>query len=238
MQLLAGAKIIEVGDTPKDRALFNGAQKRKWPIPQKDTVNPQNHETVDARHLPSESTLGAVDSLHNANAILNLFRPPPWPLYALRLIMPQCSPFVVAMVGTSFVVAFMSPVSPVFHTEVTVSTNIKTSWTTTTTNKLIQCRLLLSFVSQTFSCENKIGWRQISRPRVDPYSKQKWTEIGTPVVLFTHCFPTLSFVPISLCRKTLSGKQAAKSVDWTNYLNAFIDYSTNFQKKHLLLAPF
>merc|ERR1719433_2265269 len=26
MQLLAGAKIIEVGDTPKDRALFNGAQ--------------------------------------------------------------------------------------------------------------------------------------------------------------------------------------------------------------------
>jgi protein transport protein SEC61 subunit alpha len=29
MQLLAGAKIIEVGDTPKDRALFNGAQKRK-----------------------------------------------------------------------------------------------------------------------------------------------------------------------------------------------------------------
>ena len=31
MQLLAGAKIIEVGDTPKDRALFNGAQKREWP---------------------------------------------------------------------------------------------------------------------------------------------------------------------------------------------------------------
>lgn len=30
MQLLAGAKIIEVGDTPKDRALFNGAQKCKW----------------------------------------------------------------------------------------------------------------------------------------------------------------------------------------------------------------
>lgn len=29
MQLLHGAKIIEVGDTPKDRALFNGAQKRK-----------------------------------------------------------------------------------------------------------------------------------------------------------------------------------------------------------------
>ncbi len=28
MQLLAGAKIIEVGDTPKERALFNGAQKR------------------------------------------------------------------------------------------------------------------------------------------------------------------------------------------------------------------
>ena len=28
MQLLAGAKIIEVGDSPKDRALFNGAQKR------------------------------------------------------------------------------------------------------------------------------------------------------------------------------------------------------------------
>jgi protein transport protein SEC61 subunit alpha len=27
MQLLAGAKIIEVGDSPKDRALFNGAQK-------------------------------------------------------------------------------------------------------------------------------------------------------------------------------------------------------------------
>lgn len=30
MQLLAGAKIIEVGDTPKDRALFNGAQKREY----------------------------------------------------------------------------------------------------------------------------------------------------------------------------------------------------------------
>ena len=29
MQLLAGAKLIEVGDTPKDRALFNGAQKCK-----------------------------------------------------------------------------------------------------------------------------------------------------------------------------------------------------------------
>lgn len=29
MQLLAGAKILEVGDTPKDRALFNGAQKCK-----------------------------------------------------------------------------------------------------------------------------------------------------------------------------------------------------------------
>jgi hypothetical protein len=27
MQLLAGAKLIVVGDTPKDRALFNGAQK-------------------------------------------------------------------------------------------------------------------------------------------------------------------------------------------------------------------
>ena len=27
LQLLAGAKILEVGDTPKDRALFNGAQK-------------------------------------------------------------------------------------------------------------------------------------------------------------------------------------------------------------------
>ena len=27
MQLLAGAKLIEGGDTPKDRALFNGAQK-------------------------------------------------------------------------------------------------------------------------------------------------------------------------------------------------------------------
>lgn len=32
MQLLAGAKIIEVGDTPKDRALFNGAQKCKRAI--------------------------------------------------------------------------------------------------------------------------------------------------------------------------------------------------------------
>lgn len=32
MQLLAGAKIIEVGDTPKDRALFNGAQKCKCAI--------------------------------------------------------------------------------------------------------------------------------------------------------------------------------------------------------------
>lgn len=29
MQLLAGAKILDVGDTPKDRALFNGAQKCK-----------------------------------------------------------------------------------------------------------------------------------------------------------------------------------------------------------------
>lgn len=29
MQLLAGAKLLDVGDTPKDRALFNGAQKRK-----------------------------------------------------------------------------------------------------------------------------------------------------------------------------------------------------------------
>ena len=27
MQLLAGAKIIEVGDTPKERALFSGAEK-------------------------------------------------------------------------------------------------------------------------------------------------------------------------------------------------------------------
>lgn len=32
MQLLAGAKIIEVGDTPKDRALFNGAQKCKFNV--------------------------------------------------------------------------------------------------------------------------------------------------------------------------------------------------------------
>lgn len=32
MQLLAGAKIIEVGDTPKDRALFNGAQKCMYDI--------------------------------------------------------------------------------------------------------------------------------------------------------------------------------------------------------------
>ena len=30
MQLLAGAKIIEVGDTPRDRALFNGAQKCQY----------------------------------------------------------------------------------------------------------------------------------------------------------------------------------------------------------------
>ncbi|KAM9071668.1 protein transport protein Sec61 subunit alpha-like [Megaptera novaeangliae] len=29
LQLLAGAKIIEVGDTPKVRALFNGAQKHE-----------------------------------------------------------------------------------------------------------------------------------------------------------------------------------------------------------------
>jgi protein transport protein SEC61 subunit alpha len=27
MKLLASARIIEVGDSPKDRALFNGAQK-------------------------------------------------------------------------------------------------------------------------------------------------------------------------------------------------------------------
>lgn len=32
MQLLHGAKIIEVGDTPKDRALFNGAQKCKYTV--------------------------------------------------------------------------------------------------------------------------------------------------------------------------------------------------------------
>lgn len=32
MQLLAGAKIIEVGDTPKDRALFNGAQKCRFAV--------------------------------------------------------------------------------------------------------------------------------------------------------------------------------------------------------------
>lgn len=32
MQLLAGAKIIEVGDTPKDRALFNGAQKCEFMV--------------------------------------------------------------------------------------------------------------------------------------------------------------------------------------------------------------
>lgn len=30
MQLLDRAKIIEVGDTPKDRALFNGAQKCEY----------------------------------------------------------------------------------------------------------------------------------------------------------------------------------------------------------------
>lgn len=42
MQLLHGAKIIEVGDTPKDRALFNGAQKRKslpLSLVQTETVN-------------------------------------------------------------------------------------------------------------------------------------------------------------------------------------------------------
>lgn len=39
MQLLAGAKIIEVGDTPKDRALFNGAQKCKSNISTKSTTN-------------------------------------------------------------------------------------------------------------------------------------------------------------------------------------------------------
>ena len=27
MQLLQGAKLIDVGDTPKEKALFNGAQK-------------------------------------------------------------------------------------------------------------------------------------------------------------------------------------------------------------------
>lgn len=41
MQLLAGAKIIEVGDTPKDRALFNGAQKRKSRI----NVEPAHKKT-------------------------------------------------------------------------------------------------------------------------------------------------------------------------------------------------
>ena len=29
VQLLAGAKLLEVGDSPKDRAVFNGAQKCK-----------------------------------------------------------------------------------------------------------------------------------------------------------------------------------------------------------------
>lgn len=39
MQLLAGAKIIEVGDTPKDRALFNGAQKRSSFFPSSPLVD-------------------------------------------------------------------------------------------------------------------------------------------------------------------------------------------------------
>lgn len=30
MQLLAGANIIEIGNTPKEKALFNGAQKCKF----------------------------------------------------------------------------------------------------------------------------------------------------------------------------------------------------------------
>lgn len=44
MQLLAGAKIIEVGDTPKDRALFNGAQKREsLPNPQHELNSCPNY---------------------------------------------------------------------------------------------------------------------------------------------------------------------------------------------------
>ncbi len=31
MQLLAGIQVLSVGDAPKDRALFNGAQKRMAP---------------------------------------------------------------------------------------------------------------------------------------------------------------------------------------------------------------
>ncbi len=32
MQLLAGIQVLSVGDAPKDRALFNGAQKRMSPF--------------------------------------------------------------------------------------------------------------------------------------------------------------------------------------------------------------
>ena len=42
MQLLAGAKIIEVGDTPKDRALFNGAQKCKLELFRTIQCQPEN----------------------------------------------------------------------------------------------------------------------------------------------------------------------------------------------------
>lgn len=46
MQLLAGAKIIEVGDTPKDRALFNGAQKCRFALFYSLFLSFQNLEDV------------------------------------------------------------------------------------------------------------------------------------------------------------------------------------------------
>ena len=48
MQLLAGAKIIEVGDTPKDRALFNGAQKckRTTSRPKISDISIQHHQVL------------------------------------------------------------------------------------------------------------------------------------------------------------------------------------------------
>ena len=55
MQLLAGAKIIEVGDTAKDRALFNGAQKRKDLfnfLLSEFTQRPYIRETVHSFTLP------------------------------------------------------------------------------------------------------------------------------------------------------------------------------------------
>ncbi len=56
MQLLAGAKIIEVGDTPKDRALFNGAQKRKFINRISETIITKFNDTARLPHVAGLKT--------------------------------------------------------------------------------------------------------------------------------------------------------------------------------------